>query len=259
MKAGMQLLLTENLKLLRLSAIAGHLEEQLRQAREKRCDFDEFLLALTELELQVRGESRLKRRLREANFPLIKTLEGFDFATAPELDGRLIGELAGCEYIRQKRNVILAGKTGTGKTHLATGLGVEACKQGIRTHFISACSLVNKLVEARDQRILSRLMQKLARYGLLIVDELGYVPLSKEGAELLFQTLAQRHERGSVIITTNLGFGDWTQIFTDPNLTAALLDRLTHKAHIINCTWESYRFKETMKMQKLAENANKGA
>ena len=258
MKAGMQLLLTENLKTLRLSAIATHLEEQLRQAREKRCDFDEFLLGLTELELQVRGETRLKKRLREANFPLIKTLGGFDFAAATGLDGRLIAELAGGEYIRQKRNVILAGKTGTGKTHLATGMGIEACKQGVRTCFISACALVNKLVEARDQRDLSRLMKQMARYGLLIVDELGYVPFSKEGAELLFQTLAQRHERGSVIITTNLGFGDWTQVFADPNLTAALLDRLTHKAHIINCTWESYRFKETMKMQKLTKSNNNG-
>lgn len=252
MKAGKKLMLLENLKALRLSAMVKHIEEQLRQARESGVDFDEFLLSLTEIELQIRGDNRLKRRLSEAKFPLLKTLEGFDYEAATGLDRRLIGELAGGEYIREHRNVIFVGKTGTGKTHLSTGLGVEACKQGLRTRFISACSLVNTLIESRKEKDLSRLLQRYARYGLLIVDELGYVPFSKEGAELLFQVLAERHERCSVIITTNLGFADWTRTFGDSTLTAALLDRLTHKAHIINCTWESYRLKETLKMRELA-------
>jgi DNA replication protein DnaC len=130
---------------------------------------------------------------------------------------------------------------------------VEACKQGVRTRFVTCCGLANELIEARHERDLSRVIQRYARYGLLVLDELGYVPLSKEGADLLFQVFAERHEKGSVIVTTNLGFADWTQIFGDANLTAALLDRLTHKAHILNCTWESYRLKDTLKQSKRAK------
>jgi DNA replication protein DnaC len=162
----------------------------------------------------------------------------------------LVKELETGEYIKSYRNVIFVGKSGTGKTHLATGLGVEACKQGVCTRFVTGCGLANELIEAQSERTLSRVIQRYARCGLLILDELGYVPFSKEGAELLFQVLAQRHERGSVIITTNLGFADWTRVFGDPTLTGALLDRLTHKAHIINCTWESYRLRQTLKAKK---------
>jgi DNA replication protein DnaC len=139
------------------------------------------------------------------------------------------------------------GKSGAGKTHLATGLGMEACKHGIRTRFVTGCGLANELIEARDEKLLGRIVKRYAGYGLLIVDELGYVPFSTEGAQLIFQILAERHERKPVMITTNMGFGDWTQIFGDPSMTAALLDRVTHKAHVINCSWESYRLKETLK------------
>lgn len=124
---------------------------------------------------------------------------------------------------------------------------MEACKKGIRTRFVTGCGLANELIEARDEKFLSRIVKRYAAYGLLIIDELGYVPFSKEGAQLIFQILAERHERKSVIITTNMGLGDWTQIFGDPNMTAALLDRVTHKAHVISCSWESYRLKETLK------------
>lgn len=254
MKASVKMILVENLKSLHLSTMVKHLEEHVRQANESGIGFDEFLLRLTETELQLRTENCLKRKLSEARFPLIKTLEMFNYEAAPDLDRRLINELVGCEYISQKRNAIFMGKTGTGKTHMAIALGIEACKQGLRTHFTSTYALVNKLVEARGEKELSRVMQKYARYNLLVIDELGYVPFSREGAELLFQVLTERHEKASVIVTTNLGFGDWTQVFGDANLTAALLDRLTHKAHIINCTWESYRFKETMKMKKTSAN-----
>jgi DNA replication protein DnaC len=247
MNAGMKALLTENLKSLKLSTMIRNLPGHLRQAKQDQLGYDEFLLNITEVEVQVRKENGRKRRLREAKFPLLKPLETFDFGAAPELDARLIKELSGCQYVHKPRNIIFLGKSGTGKTHLATGLGMEACKQGIRTRFVTGCGLANELIEARDEKTLARAVKRYAGYGLLIIDELGYVPFSKEGAQLIFQILAERHEKKPVMITTNMGFGDWTQIFGDPSMTAALLDRITHKAHVVNCTWESYRLKETLK------------
>lgn len=250
MNAGMKAVLNENLKTLKLPTMLSDLPGHLRQARQDKLDYDEFLLNLTEVEVQVRKENGCKRRLREARFPLLKPLETFNFDAAPDLDARLIKSLSDCNYINQHRNIIFMGKSGTGKTHLATALGMESCKQGIRTRFVTGCGLANELIEARDEKLLGRLIKRYAGYGLLIVDELGYVPFSKEGAQLIFQILAERHERKSIIITTNMGFGDWTQVFGDPNLTAALLDRVTHNAHVINCCWESYRLKETLKKSK---------
>ncbi|MFH2012041.1 MAG: IS21-like element helper ATPase IstB [Pseudomonadota bacterium] len=250
MNAGMIALLMENLKALKLSAMKRDLDSYIRQAKQDKLDYDEFLLNLTEIEVLTRKENGYKRRLSDAKFPLTKPLETFDFGAASDLDARLIKELSGCEYVKKARNIIFMGKSGTGKTHLATGLGIEACKNGIRTRFVSGCSLANELIEARDEKALSRIIKRYTGYGLLIIDELGYVPFSKEGAQLIFQILAERHERIPVIITTNMGFGDWTQIFGDANMTAALLDRITHKAHVINCTWESYRLKETLKNKK---------
>ncbi|MGP8337993.1 MAG: IS21-like element helper ATPase IstB [Methanosarcinaceae archaeon] len=250
MKPQVLMVLKENLKQLRLSSMSREIETLERQAIAANHDFGEFLLTLTELELQIRGENSLKRRLKEATFPLLKTLEGFEYESAPGLNPMLIRELSGCDYTKKSRNIILMGKSGTGKTHLATALGVESCRHGIRTKFVTACGLANELIEAKDDKNLQRKLKKYERYGLLIIDELGYVPFSKDGANLLFQVLANRHERKSVIITTNLGFGDWTQVFGDPNLTAALLDRLTHKAHIINCSWDSFRLKDSLKRKK---------
>lgn len=247
MKEAVKAQLIANLKALKLSGVLSHLESQLRQARESKEDYVEFLLNLSELEVGTRMENGRKRRIRDARFPLVKPIETFQFEATPQLDVRQIKELLGGQYIKEARNVIFLGRSGTGKTHLATALGMEACRQGVRTRFITGCALANELIEARDEKLLGRVMKRYGAYGLLIVDELGYVPFSKEGAELLFQVLAERHERKSVVITTNLGFGDWTQIFGDPTLTAALLDRVTHKAHIINCSWESYRLKETLK------------
>ena len=236
-----------DLKALKLSAMAANLERQLRQAREEKETYEEFLLNLTEVEVATRMENGRKRRIRDAKFPLLKPLETFEFEAAPDLDTRLIKELANGQYIKEVRNVIFLGRSGTGKTHLATGLGMAACGQGVRTRFVTGCGLANELIEARDEKVLSRALKRYAGYGLLIIDELGYVPFSKESADLIFQVLTERNERKSVIITTNLGFGDWTQVFGDPTLTAALLDRITHKAYIINCTWESYRLRDTLK------------
>jgi len=239
--------LKENLKQLKLSTMARDMEAHLRQAGESGIGYDEFLLELTTDELQARSENRLKRRIREAKFPLIKPLETFDINSAPGLDMRLFRELSGCDFIKEHRNVIFLGRSGTGKTHMSTAIGIESCRNNYRTRFATCYGLVNELIEAREEKSLQRILQRYARYDLLILDELGYIPFSKEAGELLFQVLAERHERGSVIITTNLGFADWTQVFGDPVMTAALLDRLTHKAHIINCSWESYRLKQSLK------------
>ncbi len=246
MKATIEMVLRQNLKALKLSTMFTRLEEHIRQANATHQSYEEFLLGLTDTELQVRTENRLKRRLKEARFPLMKPLETFHFEKAVGLDARQIQQLCTCEYIGQCHNVIFLGQSGTGKTHLATGLGIEACKQGFRTRFVTGCGLVNELLEAQQERVLSRLLKRYAGYDLLILDELGYVPFSKAGAELLFQVLAERHERKSVIVTTNLGFADWTQIFGEANLTAALLDRLTHRASFLYCSWESYRLDETL-------------
>jgi len=237
----------ENLKNLNLSTMARELEVHLRQAKETGVGYDEYLLELTRVELQARAESRLQRRIREAKFPLFKPMETFDFNAVPDLDLRMFRELAGCGYIQERRNVIFLGRSGAGKTHLSTILGIEACKNNRSTRFATCYGLVNELIEARQEKTLQRLLQKYGRYDLLILDELGYIPFSKEGAELLFQVLAERYEKGSVVLTTNLGFADWTQVFGDPVMTAALLDRLTHKAHIINCNWDSYRLKQSLK------------
>lgn len=247
MKPTVEMVLRQNLKALKLSTMFSRLEEHIRQASETHQSYEEFLLGLTDSELQVRAENRLKRRLKEARFPLMKTLETFEFEKAVGLDARQIHELSTGEYIRQSHNVIFLGNSGTGKTHLATSLGIEACKQGFRTRFVTGCGLVNELVEAQEERNLSRLLKRYAGYDLLILDELGYVPFSKIGAELLFQVLAERHERKSVIVTSNLGFADWTQIFGEANLTAALLDRLTHRASILTCSWSSYRLQDSLK------------
>lgn len=251
MNAATKAVLKENLQFLKLSTIMKSLENINRQALEAKISYTDFLLNLTQAEVNVRKENGRKRRIREASFPLHKPLETFEFEAAPDLDARFINDLATGSYIKQNKNIILLGKSGTGKTHLATALGIEACDHGIRTKFITGCGLVNELTEARDEKRLRLTIKRYFNYGLLIIDELGYVPFSKEGAELLFQVLAERHERKSIIITTNKGFGDWTEIFGDPSLTAALLDRVTHKAHVINCSWQSYRLSETLKQRNI--------
>lgn len=246
MKPTVEMVLRQNLKALKLSTMSSRLEAHIRQATETQQSYEEFLLGLTDIDLQIRADNRLKRRLKEARFPLMKTLDTFQFEKAVGLDARQIRDLCTGEYIRQHHNVILLGNSGTGKTHLATSLGVEACKQGFRTRFVTGCGLVNELVEAQEDHVLSRLLKRYAGYDVLVVDELGYVPFSKLGAELLFQVLAERHERKSVIVTTNLGFADWTQIFGEATLTAALLDRLTHRASILTCSWSSYRLRDSL-------------
>lgn len=250
-------LLQAQLRELNLMNIARHIETHLRQARDGGTDHAQFLVELTEMELHTRAEHRELRRIKEARFPQLKLLELFDFEFTPSLDRRLVRELVEGAYMAEHRNIILLGKSGTGKTHLATALGIEACRQNHRVRFITGHALANELIEARGEKELGRLIGKYAHLDLLILDELGYIPFSKEGAELLFQILAERNERGSVIITTNLGFADWTQVFGDANMTAALLDRLTHRAHIIDCNWDSFRLKQTLKRSASAATKQK--
>lgn len=238
--------LKANLKDLKLAAMLREIDTYLRQAIETGIGYDDFLLELTRLEKESRAANRLKLRIREARFPLLKPLESFDLQAVPELDIRMFRELTTCEFIKEHRNVIFLGGSGTGKTHMATAIGLEACKNNYKTRFVTCYGLVNELVEAREERTLQRIIQRYRRYDLVILDELGYIPFSREGAELLFQVLAERHEKGSVLITTNLGFADWTQVFGDQRMTAALLDRLTHKARIVDCNWDSYRLKQTL-------------
>lgn len=254
MDSVIKLTLQENLKQLKLSTMRQELDSHIRQAREAGSDYADFLMDLTTLELLGRNENRLKRRMREAKFPLIKTLEEFNHESASDLDLRLLREMATCDFIKECRNIILMGQSGTGKSHLATAIGIEACRKNIRTRFVSCYALVNELIEAREERVLQRIITRFSRYELLILDELGYIPFSKEGAELLFQILAERHEKGSIIITTNLGFADWSQVFGDPIMTGALLDRLTHRAHIIECNWDSYRLKQSIEEKKTKLN-----
>ena len=203
----------------------------------------DYLLRLAELEVTDRHQRMVQRRIRAARFPATKSLDTFDFSAIPSVNQPLVMQLARCEYIERGENVIAIGNSGTGKTHVALGLGLAACQRGLSVGFTTAAALVNELVEARDERRLLNLQRQLARLKLLIIDELGFVPLSHTGAELLFEVFSQRYERGSILVTTNLPFDEWTDVFGSERLTGALLDRLTHHVHILEMNGESYRLK----------------
>ena len=183
----------------------------------------------------------VERRIKEARFPAVKSLDSFDFTAIPSLNKTLVLELARSEYVTRRENVIALGNSGTGKTHVALGLGLAACQKGIPVGFTTAAAVVHELIEARDEKRLLRLQRQLAGYKLLVIDELGYVPLSQTGAELLFEVFSQRYERGSTVVTSNLPFDEWTSVFGSERLTGALLDRLTHHVHILEMNGDSYR------------------
>ena len=180
----------------------------------------------------------------------VKSLDSFDFKAIASLNKMLVLELARCEYVERRENIIALGNSGTGKTHIALGLGLAACQKGLSVGFLTAAALVHELMEARDEKRLLRLQKQLAKYHLLIIDELGFVPLSKTGAELLFEVFSQRYERGSILVTSNLPFDEWTEIFGSERLTGALLDRLTHHVHILEMNGESYRLNQSQKRRK---------
>ena len=238
-------LLEHHLKELKLPTFLKEYDKVASRCAAEGVDHPDYLLRLSELELIDRNHRMVDRRIKAARFPATKSLDTFDFLAIPSLNKALVLELARCEYIERQDNVIALGNSGTGKTHVALGLGLAACQRGLSVGFTTAAALVHELIEARDERRLLNLQRKLARLKLLIIDELGFVPLSKTGAELLFEVFSQRYERGSVLATSNLPFDEWTEIFGSERLTGALLDRLTHHVHILEMNGESFRLKQS--------------
>ena len=237
------LLLEHHLKELKLPSFFREYGKMAAQCAAEGVDHPGYLLRLAELELIDRHQRMVERRIRAARFPTVKSLDTFDFTAIPSVNKALVMELARCEYVQNRENIIAVGNSGTGKTHIALGLGLAACQRGMSVGFTTAAALVHELMEARDERRLLSLQRQLSRLSLLIIDELGFVPLSPTGAELLFEVFSQRYERGSILVTTNLPFDEWTEVFGSERLTGALLDRLTHHVHILEMNGESYRLK----------------
>ena len=250
-----QVLLAHHLKALKLPTFLGEYDKLARQCASDGVDHVRYLLRLAELELIERERRTIERRIKEAKFPAVKSLDSFDFLALPSLNKALVLELSRAEYVQRRENVIAVGNSGTGKTHVALGLGLAACQKGLSVGFTTAAALVHELIEARDEKRLLRLQRQLAAYKLLVIDELGYVPLSQTGAELLFEVFSQRYERGSTLVTSNLPFDEWTGVFASERLTGALLDRLTHHVHILEMNGDSYRLRQSKRRQRAVREA----
>jgi DNA replication protein DnaC len=215
--------------------------------------YERFLLALAEFEINERDRRRQMERLRAARLPVIKELADFDFSAIPNLNKQRILDLARGSYIQSVEPLLLVGNPGLGKTHLATALAVTACRQSRRVRFYNVAALVSELIAAEEEHRLPKLMAAVLKYDLIVLDELGFIPFSATGAQLLFQFCSTLYERVTLIITTNLKFADWTQVFGDERLTLALLDRLTHRAHILEFVGESYRFRQRIQQAEQPE------
>ena len=250
------MLLEHHLKELKLPTFLREYDKLAVQCASEGVDHPEYLLRLSELEMIERHHRMVDRRIKAARFPSTKSLDAFEYLAIPSVNKQLVLELARCEYVDRNENVIAVGNSGTGKTHIALGLGLAACQRGLSVGFTTAAALVHEMIEARDERRLLNMQKKLARLKLLIIDELGFVPLSKTGAELLFEVFSQRYERGSVLVTTNLPFDEWTEVFGSERLTGALLDRLTHRVHILEMNGESYRLKQSRHAATVSRHSN---
>jgi DNA replication protein DnaC len=247
-----QILLNHRLKSLRLPTVLREYGKLAKQAAAEGLDHVQFLARLIELEMIDRERRMIERRIKAAKFPAVKSLDSFDFKAIPALNKMQVLELARCEWVERRENVIALGPSGTGKTHIALGLGLSACQKGLSVGFVTAAALVHELMEARDERRLLRLQQQMVSQKLLFIDELGFVPLSKTGAELLFELISQRYERGATLITSNLPFDEWTETFGSERLTGALLDRLTHHVNILEMNADSYRLGQSKARQEKA-------
>ena len=244
------LLLEHNLKKLKLSTILREFKTVAAISSGKNFSYEKFLLELAEREIAERVSRAKERRIKAAKFPNFKTLESFDFAASPWINEQLVRELMTGEFIDQRENILLIGNSGTGKTHLATAIATAACTAGKRVRFFSVTSLVTQLLESREDRKLQKLFGSIGKFDLIVLDELGYVPFSKAGAELLFEVVSKAYESQSLIVTTNLPFENWIEVCGSERLTGAMLDRLTHRVNIIESNGESYRLRDSQKRLK---------
>jgi DNA replication protein DnaC len=240
-------LLKHHLQQLKLPSFERDCEEFSFRCAAENIDHLGYLLQLASRELQDREARAAERRLKSARFPSLKTLETFDFQAQPSLNQRLVTELMRGEYIENRATIFLIGQPGTGKTHLATAFGIKACQQGKKVRFFRSSDLISQMLEAREDKQLLRLKKSLSLLDVLILDELGYIPASKAGSELFFDIISQAYERTSVIITTNLPFDQWTEVLGSQRLTGAVLDRLTHRCHILEASGESFRLRAAKK------------
>jgi DNA replication protein DnaC len=237
-------LLDSYLRQLRLPTFVKLYSQFAADAARNNQDAVRFLLALAEQEINQRQQNVLQERLKSARFPILKELADFDFSCLPQLNKNQILDLARGEYIQQKQSLIFIGNPGLGKTHLATGLAAAACRAGRKVRFWTAAGLVNELLQAQDEHRLHRFITATLKLDLVVLDELGFIPFSQNGSQALFTFCSELYERLALIVTTNLKFADWVQVFGDERLTAALLDRLTHHAQIVELLGESYRFRQ---------------
>ncbi len=237
-------------KQLHLPTLGGQFARLAEQAVKEQQSHLSYLEALLEVEVEERGRKAMARRIQEARFPAVKTLEEFDFQCASHIPAPLLRNLSEGGYLERREPIIFLGETGTGKTHLATGLAVAACRQRKRVRFTTAAEMVTELIEAQNQVELNRVRNRWLRYELIVIDEMGYVMMPDAAAELLFQVIAGRAERAAVIVTTNLPFSEWTTKFPNARLCKAMLDRLTDQANIIETGNESYRFRRTLEKKQ---------
>ncbi len=232
-------------KQLRLPTMGAQFRSLAEAAANQQQSPLDYLEALLSAEMEEREQNAIQRRLKEAHLPKIKTLEEFNFSSAPQIAVSKVKDLVGGGYIDRAEPVLFIGDSGTGKTHLLTALCVAACRQKHRVRFTTATGLINELVEAQHQHVLGRALKRWSRYDLIAIDEVGYVPMAEVGAEYLFQVIADRAEKAAVILTTNLPFSEWTKVIPNTRLCKALVDRITDQAHIIETGADSYRFRRT--------------